>query len=310
MALFDEGRVMIRVAANESQPKALNPRIPYTPEELGADAAACARAGASIMHFHSRFDDGAQALKDDAAGAGIYRRAFEAAARDSDMIMEPTNFPHGGDPSEAEDTPHHWALLDQPPAAGRLEIVNIDAFRFRPERTVWDPLDQRLYQRIDRKTRKDLPFELPPVIAESYRRGLTPFFGLFDLGDVRLLAAFARQGLLKTPVLWQINFFTDLVMGPYPSVAALDAFLAEWGEAADCEIAVYAHNLPSVEAHDALLLAALERGVHPRVGLGDSAKIFPHASNADVVARTAEMVARRGLRPISPAELRARAGVT
>ena len=31
-----------------------NPNVPYGPEEIARDAVACARAGASIIHFHAR----------------------------------------------------------------------------------------------------------------------------------------------------------------------------------------------------------------------------------------------------------------
>src|SRR5438477_6859838 len=87
MSMFDEGRVIIRVAVNEMQPKGLNPRIPYGPEEVATEAIACAQVGASIVHFHSRTNDGAQATDDDRNGAGIYRRALELVALQSDIIM-------------------------------------------------------------------------------------------------------------------------------------------------------------------------------------------------------------------------------
>ena len=60
MGLFDEGKVVIRVGVNEMQPKSINPRVRYGPEEVAAEAIECARAGAAIIHFHSRTDDGAQ----------------------------------------------------------------------------------------------------------------------------------------------------------------------------------------------------------------------------------------------------------
>ena len=130
MGLFDEGKVVIRVGVNEMQPKSINPRVPYGPEEVAAEAIECGRAGAAIVHFHSRTDDGAQALDDDSNGAGIYRRAMELTALESDIIMEPTNLPRGNDPSLAIDVPHVWSLADNPPAGARLEVVNLDGFRF------------------------------------------------------------------------------------------------------------------------------------------------------------------------------------
>ena len=134
MGFIDTGRVMIRVALNELQPKTINPHVPYTADEVAESAIAAARAGASIVHVHSRTADGAQALADDRAGAGIYRDLMARIAQQSDVVVEPTNFPQGHDPSLAIDTPHFWSLADEPPAGARLEVVNIDGFRFAHNR--------------------------------------------------------------------------------------------------------------------------------------------------------------------------------
>ena len=39
-------------------PKAKNAHIPITPEEIAADAYACWKAGAAMVHLHMRADDG------------------------------------------------------------------------------------------------------------------------------------------------------------------------------------------------------------------------------------------------------------
>ena len=38
-------------------PKAKNAHIPITPEEIAADAYACWKAGAAMVHLHMRADD-------------------------------------------------------------------------------------------------------------------------------------------------------------------------------------------------------------------------------------------------------------
>src|SRR5262249_5873614 len=38
--------------------RAQNPHLPLLPAEIGAEAARCAAAGASVIHLHARFDDG------------------------------------------------------------------------------------------------------------------------------------------------------------------------------------------------------------------------------------------------------------
>jgi uncharacterized protein (DUF849 family) len=310
MGFFDQGRVMVRVGPNEFQPKALNRKIPYGPEEVAADAIACARAGASIVHFHSRLDDGAQAFADDREGAGIYRRALALAAQGSDIVMEPTNLRQGHDPALAADLPHVWALTDAPPAGAPLEVVNIDSYRFDHRRAGWDEARRRLFPIDNYKPMPDAPFEGPQAIRAVVGKGLVPFYGVFDLADVRLLAAFAQAGVTPTPVLMQINFFYDMIRGPTPGLAALDAFLAEWRRhGVDSEVCLFARAVPDRATYEELFDGALARGVHPRVGLGDNPALFGEASNADLAAHAVELAARRGLSPIAPNELRARVGL-
>ena len=307
MSMFDEGHVMIRVAVNEMQPKAINPSIPYGPEEVTAEAVGCAEAGASIVHFHSRTDDGAQATDDDRNGAEIYRRDLELTARESDIILEPTNLPLGNDPSLAVDVPHLWSLVADPPIGTRLEVVNIDGFRFGHNRTAWDEREQRLLLINNRKLERDVPFEGPEVIREVLHRNLVPFFGLFDLADARLLSAFARTGLVPQPVLVQLNFFWDLMRGPTPTIAGLDAFLAEWRRVpVDSEVCLFVRGMPDRESYERLLDAALDRQVHLRVGLGDNPHLFPTSRNADMVEHAVDLASKKGLTPATPADLRAR----
>jgi uncharacterized protein (DUF849 family) len=304
------GNVMIRAGVNEFQPKALNPNIPYGPEEVAADAIACAAAGASIVHFHSRRDDGAQALDDDRAGAGIYRRALALTARASDIIMEPTNLRNGLDPCLAADLPHVWSLLDEPPPGAPLEVINIDSYRFDHRRAGWDPGARRLVVIRDYRYEPDALFESPEAIGKVVSAGLVPFYGVFDLADMRLLAAYAAAGFTPRPVLIQINFFYDMIRGPTPGVEALEAFLTEWGRSGiEAEICLFVRAAPDRAAYEALFEAALERGVHPRVGLGDNPTLFGRATNADLVEHAAEMALRRGLAPLTPLELRQRIGL-
>jgi uncharacterized protein (DUF849 family) len=311
MGLFDEGRTIVRIAVNEMQPKSANPNVPYGPEEVAADAMACAAGGASIIHFHSRHDDGRQALDDDRASAGVYRRAMELTA-ECDIIMEPTNLDVGDDPTVADATPHFWRLLDDPPAGRPLEVVNIDGFRFAHKRARWDERKQRLLPLGPSagSAGGEKPFAAPEVIARTVDAGLVPFFGLFDVADARILSAFALEGIIPVPVLVQLNFFWDLLRGPTPTVDGLDAFLNEWRRHdIDSEVCLFIRDAPDRETYEALLHAALDRGVHLRVGLGDNAALFSTWTNADMTDFAVDIASHHGLRPATPNELRARVGL-
>jgi len=311
MTFADQGKVLVRVAVNEFQPKSLNPNVPYGADEVAADAIRCSQAGAAIIHFHSRHDSGSQAQDDDRAGSNIYRRALELTADGADIIMEPTNLPHGKtEVWTSEDLPHLWALDDQRPKQGKLEIVNIDAFRFQHLQSGYDVHRQMLVTIDERmQMRPDLPYQLPPCIREPLKRGYVPFFGVFNMSDLRLLSAMAAENLVPKPVLVQINFFCDLMWGPTPSVEALDAFLWQWRRVPiDSEVSVLVRGLPDFKTYEYLHEAALDRGVTLRVGLGDNAGIFPHG-NAQMVDHFVELSAKRGFTPVTADELRARVGL-
>jgi len=62
-----------------------NPNVPWTAEEIAADAAAIAEAGASMIHFHARGPDGSPAhdYKD-------YAAVMRAVRDSADLIVHPT----------------------------------------------------------------------------------------------------------------------------------------------------------------------------------------------------------------------------
>lgn len=312
MSLMEDGKVLIRVAANEFQTKAVNPNVPYTAEEIAADAIRCGNSGATMVHFHSRTPEGRQALEDDRNGANQYRLAMELTARESNIIMEPTNLPHGMfDTASVDDLPHIWSLDENPPVGGGLETVNIDAFRFEHLKSGYDVHRDRLVM-IDQTLTKrpDLSFTLPSGTQEVLDRGYVPFFGAFNMADLRLIAAYANESLIPTPVLISINFFCDLMWGPTPSIEGLDAFLWQWRRMpVDSEVSLFVTGLPDMRTYEYFQEATLDRGVSMRVGLGDHAEIFP-GGNAQMVDHYVDLLGRRGFTPATPNDLRERVGLT
>ena len=64
--------MVINVAMTGAVPgKRDNPTVPLTPEEIAADAIACAEAGASVVHLHVRDEDGQPVHRRD-----LYERAI------------------------------------------------------------------------------------------------------------------------------------------------------------------------------------------------------------------------------------------
>ncbi|MTI93952.1 MAG: 3-keto-5-aminohexanoate cleavage protein [Firmicutes bacterium] len=63
--------------------RADNPAVPYTPEEIAADAYACWQAGASIVHIHARHSDGTPTQDGD-----TYEQIIKAIREKCDVIIQ------------------------------------------------------------------------------------------------------------------------------------------------------------------------------------------------------------------------------
>jgi hypothetical protein len=73
--------VIIEVGLNENQTRAANRHVPYSAEQLAADARRCADAGAAIVHYHARRGpDGEPALSDPELNGAAQRAIGKASA--------------------------------------------------------------------------------------------------------------------------------------------------------------------------------------------------------------------------------------
>src|SRR5262245_2420085 len=81
-------KVIIEVRANEwPRRNGNNPHVPYSPEQIPEDAAACGSAGASIIHYHARHPVTGAPSTDLAIYADTIRRIRE---KRPDLIVMPT----------------------------------------------------------------------------------------------------------------------------------------------------------------------------------------------------------------------------
>ena len=119
---------MIEVAINELASKSDNVHVPYSVDEVVADAVACAQAGASIVHFHARdAGTGEQRWHD----TDFYREAFRRIREQCDAVLYPTQ-PGSG----MERCPHVMQLADE-----GLEHATVDIFsHIRTRSTATTPI--------------------------------------------------------------------------------------------------------------------------------------------------------------------------
>lgn len=264
--------------------------MPYGPQEVVESAVAAARAGAAVVHFHARHDDGSQAW----IAHDIYRDAMSAIAdAGSDVLTYPTYL--------AGDLSHLWALVEDPPRGPGLRFGPFDVVQ-HVKRVQWNHRTGKIEGMTvlggDHSEAAD-----PPVLHRFRDCGLTPSIGAFELGDLRWAVLAARSGLLDAPLCLKIFMNDTWVRGPAADLRGLDAFLSQVPDDLPSEVTIVPYEMAEADRCWALLDGALARGHHIRVGIGDNPGAFPNATNAELVEQAVALAATHGLSPATPIDV-------
>lgn len=155
--------------------KEMNPNLPVTPEEQARDAAACVKAGASVIHLHVRDKDGKPSQSLDNFRASI--EAIRAACKPTPIIQIST----GGAVGEAMEKRIAPIVHLKPEMAS----LNINSMNFGNDIFLNHPSDvEKLAKHM-----QDL--------------GIIPEVEVYDAGDIELAQRMHKKGLLKTPIHYQ-----------------------------------------------------------------------------------------------------------
>ncbi len=288
-------KLIVEVRCNEYTSRRANPHVPFSPEEIAADAAACREAGAAILHFHAREPkSGAPAY--DAACYGDSIRRIRAAC---DVLVNPTlgavSVP---DPKQrAAIIP---ALAANEATRPDLAPVDLASLNIDP----WDPDERRFL--VEDMIYATSVAGLREITSTIRAAGVLPQAVLWTVGSARLLGAFLELGVFSAPVAAQITLSSSLLAAHPGSVRGLNALVDFLPENADIVWSVNnggGNLLP-------LVAAAIERGGHIAIGLGDYA--YPELgtpTNAELVREVARIARGCGRELATPAEVRERLGI-
>ena len=244
------------------------PSLPLSAEELARDAAACAAAGASIYHLHVRDEQGHPTMD-----VETFRRAKEAITSASELIVQ---FTTGGAVTDGPE--ERLAPLELEPEMATLTTgtVNFGEEVFsNPE-----PVIRRLYGRM----------------LES---GVQPEYEIFEAGMIATAERLA--GELGAEHHRHFDFVLG-VPGALPAWPDVIAFLASKlpTEATWSATGIGKAHLPVAEE-------TIDKGGHVRTGFED-VRYFAAgelaSSNAQLIARVAEMARAKGRAVATPAEAR------
>ncbi|HEX5861585.1 MAG TPA: 3-keto-5-aminohexanoate cleavage protein [Nocardioides sp.] len=265
-------RLLITVAPTGAETsKADVPQLPTTPEEIADTARDCEAAGAGMIHLHVRDADHQPTLD-----LGLLREWVAAVRETTDLVVQLSTGGSVHDPLE-----DRLKVLDAEPDSCSLTMGTTNF--------------------------GDDVFSNPwPFVCELYQlsqeRRVVPEFELFDLGQVHALHRLLdRYGL---PFGDKVH--CDLVMGvPGGMNGTADALVAA---VRDLPEAVTSWSATGIGRSTlAVMLAALSKGGHLRVGMEDVLTIsrgVPVESNAQLVERAAAAARLAQRTPMTPAEAR------
>ncbi len=289
-------KIIIEVRINEYALRDTNPNVPYSPEEIAQQALECWREGASIIHYHAR-DPRTGAPASDAK---LYAETVRRIKEKSDLITMPT-LGAWWLPSPEARIAHIVEMAKDPmtkPEFGPIDMAtsNVDTYdpkakRFKTTETVY------------MNTTKTWQY-----FAETMKSvGVKPIQALWNISSVRHTQAFAEMGIFTGPLYCEIVLTEDWLLTGHPgTVKGMQAFLdflptnQNWQWSVMC----VGGNLFAVAA------AAMERGGHISIGLGD----YPYPelefpTNARLVSRVAQLARDMGREIATPEEARKMLGV-
>ncbi len=281
-------KIIIKACLNGGRGREQNPNVPWTPEEIAAEAKRCHEAGAAAVHFHARTPQGGASYD-----TAWYARADALIRERCPIITNHTTARSWETPIESvlaylRDTPEPVDMVS-------LNMGHMVSARKDPStgkrRTVTSP---NAYE------------EIAAVLDICYQRGTLAEPAVFDLGYLNNAITMVNDGVLK-----HTHYFLVEVLG-------------EWGGGQQKAPGTPRHYQQLTQAireffpsaiwighstgERSLQMAAyvIADGAHLRIGFEDW-PLLPGrgpASHADMVAGAVKIARALGREPATPEEAR------
>ena len=284
-------KLIIEARINEYAMRKRNPHVPWSAEEIARDAAACREAGASIVHFHARQENGAPCHD-----TGKYAEAIAKVHDACDLLVHPTlgantlaaskegRLAHVLDMAKDTRTRPDFAPMD-------MGSTNIDAY---------DPAARR-YITQDQMYLNSTETLL--YFAEEIRAaGLKPCAVAWNISYLREALIFYDMGLLDPPIYLGLTLTEGMISAGHPATpAGLDAYLTNLPKQVPIEWTVYNYGGNLLNLADKII----SEGGHVAVGLGDHAYTeLGQPTNAEVIGKFSEIARKHGRGVATPEETR------
>ncbi|QYY33868.1 3-keto-5-aminohexanoate cleavage protein (plasmid) [Cupriavidus pinatubonensis] len=287
-------KLIIEARINEYMPRSENPNIPYTPEEIGREAAKAREAGASIIHFHARQADGKPAHD-----AETFEACIRAIRANCDCLVFPT-LGQISNEGEMSRLAHIEVLSKSPETQPDLAPIdcgstNIDRFDYEASRY----MTGHLTYKNDTKILEAFARRLPEL-------GVKPQFVSWTVAFTRCFSALRDMGLVKDTPYFMFELTDCGILGGHPgTIQGLYSHLPFLPKAPLEWTVCNKIGNPTGPA-----VAAIELGGHIALGLGDYGwSELGTPNNGDVINHFAKIAKMMGREVATPDETRAMFGM-
>lgn len=283
-------KLIITLHAN-GPPRASNPNLAYSPEEIAEQAIECCALGASIVHYHATEPETGAQSNDPA----LYAETVRRIRAECDMITFPTL---GATFAPADGRVSHIVEMARDPAT-RPDCVPLDMLTTNLDS--WNA-ERRSFTTQER-VYSNTTGTLIDIAQKVGAVGVTPVPMLWNVAGVRLTRALIEMGVLAEPLFCEVSLYGEQFLGfGHPAtVKGLESIVDFIPP--DCD---WRWTVSVIGANPfAVIAAAIERGGDVAIGLHD----HPFAelglpTNAELVRRVVDLAHAMGREVATAAEAR------
>lgn len=283
-------KLIIEARVNEFMMRAQgNPHVPYSSQEIVADALACRKAGASVLHFHARKPDGAP---DHATES--YAQTVRAIRQSSDILVHPTLGDVTLEAGPEKRLAHILEMMKDPAtgphmAPADMGSLNVDIYNPQARRFVTN-------ERVYKNSTSTLTY-----LCENMRKvGVKPYLSCWNIGFTRCVSAFMDIGIVTEPAYIGFVLTDNSFLGGHPgTLKGLQAHLdflppdkrIVW------TVMNYGGNLFPLAG------PIIALGGHVSIGVGDyTYPELAHPTNAELIQRIVQIARDVGREVATPDE--------
>ncbi len=286
--MADGDHIIVKICLNGGRGREDNPHVPWTPQEVADEAVRCHEAGAAVVHFHGRTEEGAPSYQ-----AEWYAETDRLIRERCDLVLNHTTIRPGS--VEVRQVLDYLGGTPEPVDMVSLVMGDLRGWRKLPEGGRASTLIPNSYE------------DIAAILEVCYERGIVPEPTLWDGGMLNNAITLVEDGLLRSAGYFLIEPNGDWGSGAQRLPGSPTDYLRlaaqvreHFPEAIHIAHGGGRHTFP-------LATVAIATGAHVRVGFEDSPTL-PDDPQPDSNARFAEWAVRLarslGREPMSPAEAR------